>query len=135
MNIAYKLNFTPYKPNMGFPGGSVVKNLVANAGDTDSILSLGRSHGDWKGNPLQYSCLENSMDRGTWWPTVHGIAKSWTQLKRQIPWRRKWQPTLVFLPGESHGWRSLVGYTVHGIAMSQTRLSDITSSLDFFLRD
>ena len=45
---------------------------------------------------------------------------------RKIPWRRKWQPTPVFLPGESHGWRSLVGYTVPRVAKSRTRLGDFT---------
>ena len=60
---------------MGFPGGSVVKNPPANAGDTGSILESGRSPGEGNGNPLQYSCLENSMDRGTWWATVHGVTK------------------------------------------------------------
>ena len=60
---------------MGFPGGSVVKNTPANAGDAGFISGLGRSPGEGNGNPLQYSCLENSMDRGTWWATVHGIAE------------------------------------------------------------
>ena len=50
----------------GFPGGSVVKNLPANTGDIDSILGPGRSPGEENGNPLQYSCLENPMDRGAW---------------------------------------------------------------------
>ena len=45
------------------------------------ISGLGRSPGGGHGNPLQYSCLENPMDRGAWWATVHGVAKSWTQLK------------------------------------------------------
>ena len=52
---------------MGFPGGSVVKNLPANAGDECSIPGSGRSPGEGNGNPHQYSCLENSMDRGAWW--------------------------------------------------------------------
>ena len=52
---------------MGFPGGSVVKTLPAIAGDTDLTPGLGRSPGKGNGNPLQYSCLENSMDRGVWW--------------------------------------------------------------------
>ena len=65
----------------GFRGGSVVKNLPANAGDVGSIPVLGRSPGERNGNPLQYSCLENRMDRGAWWATVHGVAKSWIQLK------------------------------------------------------
>ena len=59
----------------GFPGGSVVKNPPANAGDTSSIPRSGRSPGGGNGNPLQYSCLENSMDRGAWQATVHGVAK------------------------------------------------------------
>ena len=50
----------------GFPGGSVVKNSPANAGDVGSIPGLGRSPGEGNGNPLQCSCLENSMDRGVW---------------------------------------------------------------------
>ena len=64
----------------GFPGGSVVKNLSANAGDTRLIPVWGRSPGEGNGNPLPYSCLENPMDRGGWWATVHGVAKSGTQL-------------------------------------------------------
>ena len=69
---------------MGFLGGSVVKNAPANAGDAEdkgSIPGLGRS-GKGNGNPFQNSCLENPMDRGTWWATVHRAAKSWTWLKR-----------------------------------------------------
>ena len=65
----------------GFPGGTVVKNLPANAGDARDaglIPRLGRSPGVGNGNPLQYSCLENPMDRGAWWATVHRITKSWT---------------------------------------------------------
>ena len=60
---------------MGFPGGSVVKNLPANAGDMGLIPGSGRSPGEGNGNPLQYSCLENPMDRGAWWATVHGVTK------------------------------------------------------------
>ena len=56
----------------------MVKNLPANAGDADSIPGWGRSPGEGNGNLLQYSCLENSMDRGAWQITVHGVAKSWT---------------------------------------------------------
>ena len=67
----------------GFPGGSVVKNLPANAGvpgDKGFIPELGRSPGVGNGNALQYTCLENSMDRGAWPATVHGFAKSRAQL-------------------------------------------------------
>ena len=56
------------------------KNPPANAGDTGFIPESGRSIEGGNGNPLQYSCLENSMDRGAWWATVQGIAKSWTRL-------------------------------------------------------
>ena len=59
----------------GFPGGSVVKNPPANAGDMGSISGLGRSPGERNDKPLQYSCLENPMDRGTWWTTVHGVVR------------------------------------------------------------
>ena len=61
---------------MGFPGGSVVKNPPVNAGDVGSITGLGRSPGEGNGNPLQYSCLENPMDRRTWWATAHAVSKS-----------------------------------------------------------
>ena len=64
----------------GFPGGSDGKVSAHNAGNPGSIPGLGRSLGEGNGNPLQYSCLENSMDGGAWWATVHGVTKSWTQL-------------------------------------------------------
>ena len=69
-----------------FPGGASGKEPSANAGDirdAGAIPGSGRSPGGGLGSPLQYSCLENSMDRGAWWATVHGIAKSWTRLKRR----------------------------------------------------
>ena len=65
----------------GFPGGSTVKNLSANAGDTGDTSSnrgSGRSPGEGNGKPFQYSCLENPMDRGAWQATVHRVAKNWT---------------------------------------------------------
>ena len=71
--------------------------------------------GEGNGTPVQYSCLENPMDGGAWWAAVHEVAKSQTQLSN-FPFtfhfhalERKWQPTPVFLPGESQGRRSLVG--------------------------
>ena len=67
-----------YTYSQGFPGSSMVKNPPANAGDAGSIPGLGRSPGGGNDNPLQYYCLENPMDRGGWWVTVHGIAKSQT---------------------------------------------------------
>ena len=58
-----------------FPGGSDGKESACNSGDTGSIPGLGRSPGEGNGNPLQHSCLENSMDRGAWRATVHGVAE------------------------------------------------------------
>ena len=63
---------------MGFLGGSVENNPPANAEDAGSIPRSGRSPGEGNGNPLQYSCLETSMDKGAWMATDHGDAKSWT---------------------------------------------------------
>ena len=64
----------------GFLSGSEGKESACSVVDPGLIPGSGRSPGEGNGNPLQYSCLENSMDRGTWWATVHGVAKSWTQL-------------------------------------------------------
>ena len=63
----------------GFPGGSEGKESAYNSGDLISIPGLGRSPGEGNGYPLQYSCLKNPMDRGTWWATVHGVEKSQTR--------------------------------------------------------
>ena len=63
---------------MGFPGGLDGKEFACNEGDRGSILGSGRSAGEGNGYPLQYACLENSMDRGAWWATAHGVAKSQT---------------------------------------------------------
>ena len=65
---------------LGFPGGSDSIETACNAGDPGSIPGSGRSPGEGNGYPLQYSCLENSVERGTWLATVHGVAKSWTRL-------------------------------------------------------
>ena len=89
--------------------------------------------GEGNGNPLQCSCLENPRNRGAWWAAIYGVAQSQTWLKQlsmhawmhakihgfdpwvwKIPWRRKWQPTPVLLPVNSHGWRNLVGYCPWG---------------------
>ena len=88
-------NTTVYLSNLQLKGGAsqvvlMVKNPPANAGDitdADFMPGSGRSPGGGHGNPLQYSCLENPMDRGAstdrgaWWAIVHRVAKSWTQLK------------------------------------------------------
>ena len=131
---------------MGFPHSSVGKESAYNAGDPGLIPGSGRSPGEGNGNPLQYSCPENPMDRGAWQASVHGVTRVRYNLatkplppfsywasqvvlvvknppatsgrrKRlgfdpwvgKIPWRRAQQITLVLLPRESHGERSLVG--------------------------
>ena len=66
------------KDTLGFPGGSDDKESACNAGDLGLIPGLGRSSGEWNCNPLQYSGLENSMDRGAWRATVHGVTNSQT---------------------------------------------------------
>ena len=67
-------------PQIGFPGGADDKESAYNTGDPGLIPGSGRSPGEGNGNPLQYSCLEYSMDRRAWWATVHGVAKNWTLL-------------------------------------------------------
>ena len=82
--------------------------------------------GEGSGTPLQYSCLENPMGRGAWWAAVHGVEKSWTRLSDFTftfhfhALEKKWQPTPVFLPGESQGWQSLVGCRLWGRTESDT---------------
>ena len=65
---------------LGFPDGSDGKESACNAGDLGLIPGSGRFTGEGNGNPPQYSCLENSTDRGNWWATVHGVVRSWTSL-------------------------------------------------------
>ena len=78
--------------------------------------------GEGNGTPLQYSGLENPMDGEVWWAAVHGVARSWTRLSdfTFMHWRRKWQPTPVFLPGESQGQGSLMGCCLWGRTESDT---------------
>ena len=76
----YHINVCSSFVGLGFLGGSVVKNLPANAGDAGLIPGLARFPGEGNSHSLQYSCLENPMDRGIWWATVHGAAKSPTRL-------------------------------------------------------
>ena len=76
----YELAFPEMAWDVSFPGGSEVKVSACNAGDLGSIPGSGRSPGEGNGNPLQYSCLENPMDRGAWWATVHRVTKSQTRL-------------------------------------------------------
>ena len=70
---------------MGFSGGSEGKESDCRAGDLGSIPGSGRSPGEGNGYPLQYSCLENSMNRGAWWAKVHGVTKRWSRLSDALP--------------------------------------------------
>ena len=72
--------------SVGFLGGSDGKASACNTGDPGLIRGSGRSPGEGNGNPLQYSCLENSMDGGAWWATVHGVTKSRTPLSDFTFW-------------------------------------------------
>ena len=74
---------------MSFPHSSVSKESPCKAGDLGSIPGLGRSPGEENGNPLQYSCLENPMDRGAWWATVHGVARVRHDLVTKPPHEKK----------------------------------------------
>ena len=97
-----------------------------------SCNDLSGTIGEGNGTPLQYSCLENPMDRGAWKAAVHGVAKSRTRLSdfaftfhslsliTFMHWRRKWQPTPVFLPGEFQGRGSLIGCRLWGGTESDT---------------
>ena len=83
------------------------------------------NYGEGNGNPLQYSSLENPVDRRAWWAAVHRVIQSWIRLKGLsmyacMHWRRKWQPTPVFLPGEPRRWRSLMGCRLWGRTESDT---------------
>ena len=89
-----------------FPGDSVVRNPPVNAGDAGLIPESGRSPGGGYGNSLQYSCLENPMDRGAWWATVHGAAKSQTWLKQLSTHARPFPTVCSCL-----SWRKLIHLT------------------------
>ena len=80
------------------------------------LLGLGSYPGEGDGYQLQHACLVNPLDRGAWWAVVLGVARSQTRLSNFtfMHWRRKWQPTPVFLPGESQGQGRLVGCRLWG---------------------
>ena len=138
---------------MGFPGVSDGKESICSVGDLGSIPGLGRAPGEGKGYPFQYSGLENSMDypwdhkESTQLSDFHfhyqctpisGKESSCPDRRHnrcgfkpwvgKISWRGKWQPTLLFLPGEFHGPRNLWQATVHGVANSWTWLSTHTTT-------
>ena len=110
----------PLQYSWAYPCGSAGKESAYNAVYLGSTPGLGRSPGEWKGYPLQYSGLENSMDS-----RVHEVAKSRTQLSNfhqrlATMWRRQWQPTPAFLPGESQEWESLMACPLGGHTKSDT---------------
>ena len=115
-------------PVMGEPRGlpSMGSHRVGHDwSDLAAAAAAGCRDGEGDGTPLQYSCLENPMDGGAWWAAVHGVARShnWVtslSLFTFMLWRRKWQPTPVFLPGESQGRGSLVGCRLWGCTESDT---------------
>ena len=81
VSLLHPANVICFVPSL-FPGGSDGKESACNTGDLGLMLELGRSPAEKNSNPLQYSCLENPMERGAWWAAVHGVAKSRTQLKQ-----------------------------------------------------
>ena len=81
-HVSYK---EPLGASLDFPHSSVSKESACNAGDLGSIPGLGRSPGEGNGNPLQYSCVENPMERGAWWATVHGVARVGHDLATKPP--------------------------------------------------
>ena len=115
--ISWRRKLQPTPVFLGFPGGSVGKEFACNAWDLGSIPGLGRSPGEGKGYPLQYSGLENSMDC-----TVHGVAKRWTQLNdfqitSILTWRIPWTE-------EPGGLRSIGSQRVrHDICICYTTVS------------
>ena len=114
-------------PGMGESGGlpSLGSHRVGhNWSDLAAAAAAVFHVGEGNGNPLQYSCLENPMNGGALWAAVHGVAKSWTRLSNFTftHWRRKWQATPVFLPGESQGWQSLVGCRLWDSTESDTTI-------------
>ena len=96
---------------------------ACNAGDLGSIPGLGRSPGEGNGNPLQYSCLENPIDRGAWWPTVHGVAKSWTRLS---------DFTFTFTFSD---YQYFLLFGLHSLNFSLVRVYQMLKSLNFWLTE
>ena len=86
----YNFNYFPVRFPVQFNDGSDGKASSRNAGHPGSIPGSGRSPGEGNGNPLQYSCLENPMDGGAWWATVHGVAESWTRLSNFMDLTARW---------------------------------------------
>ena len=124
-NIFSKVRFHPHITNLWF--WQWIPHVIRVAQTVKNLPAMWETQvwfGEGNGTPLQCSCLENPRDGGAWWAAIYGVAQSRTRLKRlssssrfdscirKIPWRREWQSTPVFLPGEFHGQRSLAGYSL-----------------------
>ena len=83
--------------NMGFPGSSSGKESFSSSGDPGLIPGSGRSPGEGKGSTFQYSCLENSMDRGAWWAEANRVTKSWARLRDWHFYFSQWQYVCIYL--------------------------------------
>ena len=108
--LFHNINYHLYLTYKGFPGGSAGKENAWNAGDPGSIPGLGRSPGEENGNPLQYSCLENFMDRGAQWATVCKATKSqthWVSLSTNQKTVHTLQPSPKTLPIKTSLWKPL----------------------------
>ena len=127
-NFWVQQNLKPILTTGYFPPSCLSQFLKENLNPSvASYLHSTHQHvGEGNGTPLQYSCLENPMGGGAWWAAVHGVAKSRhdraasLSLFTFLHWRRQWQPTPVFLPGESQGRGSLVGCRLWGHTESDT---------------
>ena len=97
---ARAFHFTSCPPKMGFPGGSDGKDTILNVGDSGSIRGSGRSPGEGNSYLLQYPCLKNSVDRGAWWATVCGVAKSRTQLSNWLTLSFSLSPKIASPPSQ-----------------------------------
>ena len=126
----------------GLPGGTMVKNLPANAADTGYVGSFpggggggGRSPGEGNGYPRQYSCLENSTDGGAWWTTVHGVAKSQTQLSLHASFTQWYNLGTTFPPTLPLSQLNCVGSSLTLDLQSQSLRAGVLSLWDLMPDD
>ena len=123
--ITFKCMHRKAFKNMGFPVSSHgKKKSVCNAGDVGSTPGSGRSPGEGNGNPLQYSCLENPMDRGAWRATVPGVTKSWTQLSDRAHTHTRNQEKYwwTYLQGRNRDTEVKNGHVGISLVVQQLRL-------------
>ena len=108
----------------GFPSSSDGKESACNAGDTGSIPGLGRSPGEGNGNPLQYSCPKNPMERGAWWATVCGVSKSGTRLNSTFTFRSYRQFFASWPPQTVHNLNVFLSCRPPGLCLSACPFCD-----------